>query len=52
MRFINVIKDIGLKEPYIGICPLISGEIAEDFCRIFCKIRTKKYSSCFRCFSR
>ena len=23
--FINVIKDIGLKEPYIGISPLISG---------------------------
>ena len=29
--FINVIKDIGLKEPYIGISPLTSGEIAEDF---------------------
>lgn len=29
--YINVIKDIGLKEPYIGISPLISGEIAEDF---------------------
>ncbi|WP_068549723.1 Hsp33 family molecular chaperone HslO [Thermosulfidibacter takaii] len=25
-----VIKDIGLKEPYIGVVPLISGEIAED----------------------
>jgi len=33
--FINVIKDIGLKEPYIGICPLISGEIAEDFANYF-----------------
>lgn len=29
--YINVIKDIGLKEPYIGISPLVSGEIAEDF---------------------
>ena len=29
--FINVIKDIGLKEPYIGISPLTSGEIADDF---------------------
>lgn len=29
--YINVIKDIGLKKPYIGICPLTSGEIAEDF---------------------
>lgn len=28
---INVIKDIGLKEPYIGISPLVSGEIADDF---------------------
>ena len=25
--FINVIKDIGLKEPYVGICPLISGDV-------------------------
>ena len=28
---LNVIKDIGLKEPYIGNVPLTSGEIAEDF---------------------
>lgn len=28
---LNVIKDIGLKEPYIGNVPLQSGEIAEDF---------------------
>ena len=28
---INVIKDIGLKEPYIGYSKLVSGEIAEDF---------------------
>lgn len=33
--FINVIKDIGLKEPYIGISPLMSGEIAEDFANYF-----------------
>lgn len=33
--FINVIKDIGLKEPYIGISPLVSGEIAEDFANYF-----------------
>ena len=33
--FINVVKDIGLKEPYIGICPLVSGEIAEDFANYF-----------------
>ena len=28
---LTVIKDIGLKEPYIGKCNLISSEIAEDF---------------------
>lgn len=29
--FITVIKDFGLKEPYMGRCELVSGEIAEDF---------------------
>ena len=33
--FINVIKDIGLKEPYVGISPLTSGEIADDFANYF-----------------
>jgi len=28
--FINVIKDLGLKKPYIGQVDLVSGEIAED----------------------
>ena len=28
--FITVIKDLGLKEPFIGQVPLVSGEIAED----------------------
>lgn len=28
--YLNVIKDLGLKEPYIGYVKLISGEIAED----------------------
>lgn len=28
---LNVIKDIGLKDPYIGNVPLQTGEIAEDF---------------------
>ena len=27
---LTVIKDLGLKEPYIGYVPIISGEIAED----------------------
>lgn len=33
--YINVIKDIGLKDPYIGISPLLSGEIADDFANYF-----------------
>lgn len=33
--FIHVIKDIGLKEPYIGISPIISGEIGDDFANYF-----------------
>lgn len=33
--FIYVIKDIGLKEPYIGMSPIVSGEIAEDFTNYF-----------------
>lgn len=33
--FLNIIKDIGLKKPYIGMTPLVSGEIAEDFTNYF-----------------
>ena len=33
--FISVIKDLKLKEPFIGSTPLISGEIAEDFAYYF-----------------
>lgn len=33
--FIHVIKDIGLKDPYIGISPIISGELGEDFANYF-----------------
>lgn len=33
--YINVIKDIGLKDPYIGISPITSGEIADDFANYF-----------------
>lgn len=34
---IYIIKDIGLKEPYVGMTPIISGEIAEDFTNYFAK---------------
>ncbi len=32
---VYIIKDIGLKEPYVGMTPIISGEIAEDFTNYF-----------------
>lgn len=27
---LSVVKDLGLKEPYVGVVPLVSGEIADD----------------------
>ncbi len=33
--FLYVIKDIGLKEPYVGMSKLVTGEIAEDFAQYF-----------------
>jgi len=30
-----VIKDMGMQEPYVGVCPLVSGEIAEDVTQYF-----------------
>ena len=30
-----LMRDLGLKEPYVGTCNLISGEIAEDFAQYF-----------------
>ncbi|MNO23078.1 33 kDa chaperonin [compost metagenome] len=33
--FIHVIKDLGLKEPYQGSVPIISGELGEDFTYYF-----------------
>jgi len=35
MGMFRVVKDLGLKEPYIGEIELISGEIAEDFTYYF-----------------
>lgn len=33
--YINVIKDMGMKEPYIGFADLVSGEIADDLTYYF-----------------
>ena len=33
--YIHVIKDMGLKEPYIGVSNITSGEIADDFTNYF-----------------
>lgn len=35
--FLYVTKDLGLKEPYSGSIPIISGELAEDFTYYFAK---------------
>lgn len=32
---LSVIKDIGLKEPYTGTIPIVSGEVAEDIANYF-----------------
>lgn len=33
--FVTVIKDLGMKEPYVGQTPIVSGEIAEDITSYF-----------------
>ena len=33
--FLSVIKDMGLKEPYVGQVPIVSGEVAEDITSYF-----------------
>jgi len=32
---LSVVKDVGLKEPYVGIVPLVSGEVGEDLSYYF-----------------
>ena len=32
---LTLIRDLGLREPYVGLCNLVSGEIAEDFAQYF-----------------
>lgn len=33
--FLGVVKDLGLKEPYVGQTPIVSGEIAEDITQYY-----------------
>ena len=35
--FLYITKDLGMKEPYKGSVPIISGELAEDFTYYFAK---------------
>jgi len=35
--FLNIIKDLGLKEPYRGSIPIVSGELGDDFTYYFAK---------------
>lgn len=32
---LTVVRDLGMKEPYVGKCDIVSGEIAEDFAQYF-----------------
>ena len=32
---LTVVRDLGMKEPYVGRCNLVSGDIAEDFAQYF-----------------
>lgn len=44
---ITVVKDYGLKKPYVGRCELVSGELAEDFAEYLLKSEGIKSTVCF-----
>ena len=41
---LTVIKDLNMKEPYVGSVALLGGEIAEDLAAYFCGERADPYS--------
>ena len=49
--YINVIKDIGLKDPYVGKTDLVSGEIAEDLTYYFAVSEQIPFFGCTRRFN-
>ena len=42
---ITIIRDMGLREPYIGQCPLANGEIAEDIA-LYCTMSEQQPTLC------
>ena len=34
---LSVVKDLGMRDPYIGQVPIVSGEIAEDITHLLCR---------------
>ena len=41
--YLYVMKDVGLKEPYVGQTAIVSGEIAEDYYQLFCRVRADSF---------
>ena len=48
--FLSVTKDLGLKEPFTGQVPLVSGELGEDFTYYLAKSEANSISRRIICF--